>query len=113
MMPSTRTYPIAANGGQVPLALDYMPTSDITVSINAGPGEAFLVQVTLDDVFDQDAPNYVVPASARWQTVTGAPTVTTGYVTFAGPWRAARLNITAPLIAALTFGLAQSTTPRA
>jgi hypothetical protein len=94
MMPVTRTY--TGTGVQVPIALDYMPQSDITAVFDPLAATATVaVEVSLDDVFDQDAPNYVPVASATWITVPGAPTAAKGFATFAGPWRAIRLNITA------------------
>lgn len=113
MMPSTRTY--VANGAQVPLSLDYMPTSQITAAITFVTTGSVNVQVTLDNVFDQDDPNYIVAASARWFPVKGFaanPTVASEYVTFDGPWRAIRLNVV-DFGTGVVFSVAQSTTPRA
>lgn len=108
MMPYSRTFAIATNGPQEPISLDFQPVSTITAAMTTAGAEAFLVQVTLDDVFDQNGPKYVAPASARWFTLAGAPTAASGYVTVDGPWRAIRLNVTAPLVAAATFQVAQA-----
>lgn len=117
MMPVTKTYTDAA--AQVPIALDYLPVSDITVvtSLISGTLTAPLVQVTLDEVHDEQSPQYVVPASARWVTLVGITIPTAAgaaYVTVPGPWRAIRMNtvggVSTPV---LVFQVAQSTTPRA
>jgi hypothetical protein len=112
MMPTTRTY--IDSGAKEPIALDYMPLSKITaaLTITGGGSAAFEIEVTLDNVFDPDASDYVDPASARWRLVQFAPTAATGYVTFDGPWRAIRLDLAA-LTAPVVFQVGQSTTPRA
>lgn len=114
MMPVTQSH--TTTGAKTPVALDYLPTSQITAAASLAGGAAtvaFTVEVTLDEVIDQDAANYVAPGSARWFTVTGAPTTAAGYVTFDGPWRAIRMNISAIDAGSIIFQVGQSTTPRA
>jgi hypothetical protein len=111
MMPVTKTYLDA--GEKDPIALDYMPLSKITVGVTITGGGSMAVecQVTLDDVFDENAPNYVPAASARWHNVALSPTNATGHIIFDGPWRAFRLDIGA-LTAPIILQIAQSVTPR-
>lgn len=113
MMPVTQVH--TAAGEKTPIALDYLPTSQITaaISLTGGAAVTLLVQVTLDNVVDEDASDYVAPASARWFTVTGAPTNAAGYVTFDGPWRAIRLDLDSIDTGSVIFQVAQATTPRA
>jgi hypothetical protein len=110
MMPKVQTY--NTTGAKDPIALDYLPTSRITAAITLGTTGAFTMEVTLDEVIDQDSPQYIAPASARWYTIAGAPTAATGYVQIDGPWRAIRLNISA-LDTTAVWSVAQATTPRA
>jgi hypothetical protein len=112
MMPVTQSFGPGITGAQTPIALDYMPLSKITAAITLQTTGTFLVQVTLDNIFDQDGPNYVVPAVASWFTVAFAPTNATGYITFDGPWRAIRLNVSAN-DTGIIFQVAQAVTPRA
>jgi hypothetical protein len=115
--PVTRTYTTAA--AQDPIALDFEPTSQITVVVTVAAGGTLttpLAQVTLDNVFDLDAADYVAPANARWVSITGLTVPTTpgaAYLTFDGPWRAVRLNTTAGITGSTIFQVGQSTTPRA
>jgi hypothetical protein len=112
MMPTTRTYTSGMTGAQDPVALDYEPLSKITAVVSPVVGMDVLVEVTLDNVFDPDASDYVAPASARWHTVAFAPTNAAGYITFDGPWRAIRLNITTNGNG-IIFQVGQAVTPRA
>lgn len=112
LMPVTQQFGPGITGVQTPISLDYLPLSWITAVVDPIAVMAVLVEVTLDDVFDQDAKNYVSAATASWMTVVGAPTNALGYVTFPGPWRAIRLNI-ATNDTGVIFTVAQSTAPRA
>lgn len=113
MRPVTKTYA----GGitttpQEPIALDFEPLSKITVAVTPVSTLSVLVQVTMDNVFDASDADYVAPASARWFTVTDAPTTAIGYVTIDGPWRAIRLNLV-DSGTGVVFQVGQATTPRA
>lgn len=113
MRPVTQT--ISAVAASTPIALDYEPLSKITAAVTEPEGTTatFAIQVTMDQVFDSADPDYVAPGSARWFTVTGAPTDASGYVTIDGPWKAIRLNVTAIDTGTLVFQVGQATTPRA
>ncbi len=113
MQPTSRTY--GSNGAKDPFPLDYNPTSQITAAVTFVTTGSVNVQVTLDNVLDQAADDYVAPASARWFAVKGfaaSPVVASEYVTFDGPWRAIRVNVV-DFGTGVVFQLGQSTTPRA
>lgn len=98
MKPVTQVHSGATTGAKTPIPLDYLSESGITAAYTeVSPTVATAtVEVTLDNVFDPDAADYVAPASARWFTLKGfaaTPITATEYVTFSGPWRAIRLNI--------------------
>lgn len=112
LMPVSQSFGPGITGAGTPISLDYLPHGYITAAVTEIGTATFTVQVTLDNIFDATAADYVPVASASWFTVTGAPTADDGYVTFPGPWRAIRINI-ATNDTGVIFQVAQSTTPRA
>ena len=123
LMPVTQQFGPGIIGAGNPIALDYLPMSWITVTAFPVSTMSGLVQVTLDNVFDQNDPNYVTVVLANWLAVAGPavapapytpmPAQTTPfYLTFPGPWRAIRWFSTANATGVI-FVVAQSTAPRA
>lgn len=117
MMPTTRSYGPGITGAQDPIALDYLPTSWITAAVDPISTLDAVIEVTLDDVFDQSSQGYVDPSVASWFPWVGAfpllvpPLTATGYSVGPGPWRAIRLNITTNGTGVL-FYVGQATTSR-
>jgi hypothetical protein len=116
LMPVTQSFGPGIDGAGTPINLDYLPHGYITAAVAPAtetPIDA-VVEVTLDNIYDENAPGFVTPAVAFWFPVDGFSTPIVGqeYMTFPGPWRAIRLNITTNTDG-LVFYVAQSTTPRA
>lgn len=114
MLPVTRSYGPGITGAQDPIPLEFQPYSSITAAVDLISTMDVAVEVTLDQVFEPTQNGYVPPASASWYEVTwpiAAPTTVRGYVTFPGPWRAIRLNITGNA-GGVIFQVAQGSTPR-
>lgn len=80
-----------------PISLNYLSLSKITAATNIIGTGSYTVEVTLDEIFNQNSADYVPVAVAGWYPVAGPvwPLTVDGYVTFDGPWRAIRLNPTA------------------
>lgn len=88
-----KSYGPGITGAQIPVSLNFLSLSKITAALTIIGNAAFTVEVTLDNVFNESAADYVPVGAASWFTVAGAPTAADGYVTFDGPWQAIRLNI--------------------
>ena len=125
MMPVYQSFGPGIIGAGNPIALDYMPNSWITVTVEPIGTMSGLVQVSLDQFFDQNSPDYISLAAASWFPV-AVPAVATAaapyapmlaqtaafYLTFPGPWRAIRYLSTVNGTGTV-FAVAQSVAPRA
>lgn len=112
MQPVTQTH--TTTGAKTPINLDYEPLSSITAAVTpvGTTGEEFDVEVTLDEIFDDQAADYVAPASARWFVIVDE-TDTPTWLTFDGPWRAIRISVNNAGGGTIVFQVGQATTPRA